>query len=74
MMKPGDQVKIERTKGSLYANAVWWPASGLTGTVQKVFANGSVKVACHQLPNHSDDKMISKTFKPANVTLEIIPA
>lgn len=70
-MKAGDKVKVIRTENSFWRDVKWWPNDGMTGTVQKVFANGSVRVACHQLPNHSDDGMISKTFKAKDATFEV---
>ena len=47
-MNPGDKVQI--TDKSAFDTCMWWPAGIVTGTVQKVFKNGFVAVAVHQLP------------------------
>ena len=62
-MNVGDKVKVIRLPGCIHENAKWWPESGLTGTVEAVHKNGSVRVACDQLRNHSSDGKVSKTFK-----------
>ena len=64
------KVKVIPTEGSFYArpDVVWWPKEGMTGTVEAIHKNGSVRVACDQLSNKSKDGKISKTFRKGEVT------
>jgi hypothetical protein len=50
-MKVGDKVRVIRTEQSFYNRVQWWPEQGMTGTVEAVHKNGSVRVACDQLRN-----------------------
>ncbi|ATI15701.1 hypothetical protein [Bordetella phage vB_BbrM_PHB04] len=71
-MKVGDKVKVIRTPDSFYNRVLWWPDSGMTGTVEAIFKNGSIRVACDQLRNKSEDGKISKTFKKDEMRYEAI--
>ena len=71
-MKVGDKVKVVRTEQSFYNRVQWWPEGGMTGTVEAMHKNGSVRVACDQLRNQSSDGRVSKTFKPHDMTFEVI--
>ena len=69
-MKVGDKVKVIRTANSFYNQVLWWPENGMTGIVEAIHKNGSVRVACDQLYNKSEDGRISKTFKIGEATYE----
>lgn len=71
-MKVGDKVKMIRTESSFYNRVQWWPEGGMTGRIEAIHKNGSVRVACDQLRNQSVDGRISKTFKPGDMTFEVI--
>jgi hypothetical protein len=71
-MKVGDKVRVIRTEQSFYNRVQWWPEQGMTGTVEAVHKNGSVRVACDQLRNQSSDGRISKTFRPLDMVFEVI--
>jgi hypothetical protein len=52
----GANVKIMLPPDSPFLQTKWWPKAGeVTGTVQKVFKNGRVAVAVHQIANSSGD-------------------
>ena len=68
----GDKVKVIRTADSFYNRVQWWPEAGMTGTVEAIHKNGSVRIACHQLRNQSSDGLISKTFRKGEVDLQSV--
>ena len=68
----GDKVKVIRTEGSFYNKVFWWPEEGMTGTIEAIHKNGSIRIACHQLRNKSEDGFISKTFKRGEILCELI--
>ncbi len=68
MFEVGQTVKIETSPD--LARCRWWPKSGdITGTVQKVYKNGKVMVAVHQLRNRSEDGCHSLNFQPKWLTV-----
>jgi hypothetical protein len=71
-MQVGDKVKIIRTESSFYNRVFWWPDGGMTGTVEALHKNGSIRIACDQLSNTSKDGKISKTFKKGEIVCEVI--
>ena len=71
-MQVGDKVNVIRTENSRFHGVQWWPANGMTGTVEQIYKNGKVRVACHQLRNSSADGCVSKNFSPEHATLQVI--
>lgn len=71
-MKIGDKVNIIRTDDSFYNKVLWWPENGMTGVVEAIHKNGSVRVACDQLRNKSEDGKISKTFRKGEAIYEVV--
>lgn len=52
----GDTVRIAIPADHDLMTTQWWPKTGATtGTVQKLFKNGQIAVAVHQLRNRSAD-------------------
>jgi hypothetical protein len=52
----GERVRIEIPADSSLYQTKWWPKKGpVTGTVQKIFKNGTVAVAIDQIRNFSAD-------------------
>lgn len=50
----GDKVRVVDADRGGFSRCQWWPEGQVTGNVQKVFKNGKVAVAVHQLRNVSD--------------------
>lgn len=71
-MKVTDKVRLIRTHNSFYNRVEWWPKNGMTGIVEAIHKNGSVRIACDQLYNTSKDNKISKTFKKDEMFYEVI--
>lgn len=71
-MQVGDKVKVIRTESSFYNRVLWWPVDGMTGIVEAMHKNGSIRIACDQLRNTSTDGKISKTFKRGEIVCEVI--
>jgi hypothetical protein len=68
-LKVGDKVHIILADGHPLFTTQWWPRQGVetTGTVQKVFKNGKVAVAVHQLRNRSEDGCHTLHFTPSEM-------
>ena len=55
-LRVGRTVEIRIPEGHVLNRTAWWPKSGkVTATVQKVFRNGKVALAIHQIRNSSAD-------------------
>lgn len=54
----GTVVRVEVPADDPLMTTSWWPKAGpVFGTVERVFKNGRVAVAVHDLHNFSDDRM-----------------
>lgn len=85
-LTPGTKVRIVVSENSPFLACAWWPTTAerdgrfgsvwvrrsdeVTGTVQKVFKNGSANVAVDQIRNGSDDGLKTLSFKV--VELDVI--
>ncbi len=75
-LKAGDKVRIILKDNADLWRTDWWPKRGIetTGTVQKLYKNGKVAVAVHQLRNNSEDRCHTLRFDPnsTGTVLEVI--
>jgi hypothetical protein len=78
-LTPGTKVRIIVSANSPFLACAWWPttaerdgrfgsvwvrrATEVTGTVQKVYKNGSAAVAVDQIRNASEDGLKTLSFK-----------
>lgn len=61
-MEVGSKVRIQVPADHAVLTTSWFPKSGATGTIQKMFKNGTVAVAVDQLRNGSDDGKVTLHF------------
>jgi hypothetical protein len=68
----GETVQIVIDDDSPLYTTKWWPKHGqpVTGTVQKIFKNGNVAVAIHQIRNFSEDGLHTMHFPISEVVWE----
>jgi len=71
-MQVGDMVRIIDADRGGFSKCLWWPTGQVTGTVQKIFKNGQVAVAIHQLRNVNDSGDGLRTLHFRLSDLEVI--
>lgn len=74
-LEAGQKVQIVIADDSPLHGCVWWPKGEITGTVQKIFKNGKVAVAVHQIRNEAKSKTADgyKTLHFGNSNTKLIP-
>lgn len=73
-MNSGDKVRIVLAADADLLRTAWWPKGETTGTIQKVFKNGKVAVAVHQLRNVWDGGDGLRTLHFRRENLEVLAA
>lgn len=66
-IKIGTKVEVALTPDAPLCQTAWWPTGTVTGTVQKIYKNGTVLVAIDQIRNGSQDRKKSMNFSATDL-------
>lgn len=67
LMEKGTSVRIVLSEGHALLTTKWFPKTGATGTVERVFKNGRVAVAVNEVRNFSNDGLKTLHFEASEV-------